>query len=199
MRIFNYNPAIMDLNNYYQSIESNNTVKGVFINVVLNESFDLEVFFPDINVHMPLTEFLNQFKNSKKLIIMNMLLVYQLVTDKTSLEISNYNNVFVQKLIQVISKYPNEFYLCSISTSILYFLKINPLPYKIGTIITRADLGFIDVDFYVFSEYFINIEFINSLLDRNKEVMVFPDNSDLINNLPDDIKNRIDYIIQTPS
>ncbi|MDD6879479.1 MAG: hypothetical protein PUD59_04560 [bacterium] len=197
MRFFNYNPTIMNLDDYYNQIENNPNINGVFINVELDKNFDLQVFLPNIYSTIPLEEFLDKFKTSKKQIIINMILAYTLLTDQTSEQIASYNNVFVKKILQLISRYPNKFYLSSISTSTLYFLKLNPIPYPIGTIITRSDLGFIDVDFYVFSQYFINIDFIGGLLSRGKTVMIFPNDSELYKDLPDNIKNNVDYIIET--
>ena len=130
--------------------------------------------------------------------MLNILLSYQLLNDQTAKNIANFNNIFIQKLLALLNRYPNTFYIASISTSTTFFLKSNPNPYKVGTIVTRADFGFVDVDFYVFSEYFINIEFINELLGRNKEIFIFPDSSSLINQLPQDMKNKLNYIITTP-
>lgn len=199
MRIFNYNPGILNLNKYYQDIESADQVDGIFVNILLDNNLDLQVFLPDLNQKINLVEFLDMFRTSKKTIILNLLLGYELLSDQNALSITNYNNIFVQKIVQLLNNYNNNFYLCSINTPTLYFLKINPLPYKIGTIITRADLGFIDVDFYIFSEYFINIEFITSLISRNKEIMIFPDASGIIRDLPNNIKSTVDYIIQNPT
>lgn len=197
MRIFNYNPSIMNLDNYYNIIENNKEIEGIFINVELDKKFDLQVFLPNTNKTIPFDEFLQKFKQSKKIIIINMILAYTLLTDQTSQEIASYNDIFVKKILLTLSKYQNKFYIASISTSTLYFLKLNPIPYPIGTIITRADLGFIDVDFYVFSQYFINIDFISNLISRNKTVMIFPNDSELYKELPNDIKDKVDYIIET--
>jgi len=198
MKIFNYNPGILDLNKYYTDIINAPQVDGIFANIILDGNLELNLFLPDFNRRIPLTEFLDTFRNYNKPIILNMLLGYQLLTDQTSLTIAQYNSVFVQKTVQLLGRYPNTFQLCAISTSTLYFLKQNPLPYKVGTIITRADLGFVDVDFYIFSEYFINVEFISSLLIRNKEVMIFPDATDVYNQLPENIRNQLTYIVTTP-
>ena len=198
MRIFNYNPGFLDLDRYYQSIMNSNTIDGVFFNVLLDPDFNLKVFLPDLNQRIDLNIVLDKFRTSKKVIMLNILLSYQLLNDQTAKNIANFNNIFIQKLLALLNKYPNTFYITSISTSTTFFLKSNPNPYKIGTIVTRADFGFVDVDFYAFSEYFINIEFINELLGRNKEIFIFPDSSGLINQLPQDIKYKLNYIITTP-
>lgn len=195
MRIFDYNPGILDLDRYYNDIENDERVNGIFINVLLDTNLDLKVYLPDTNTYLDFKDFLDKFRNSKKIIILNLLLGYQLLNDKTAFDIANFNRIFVEQVTNLIGNYQNTFYIATISTSTLYFLKLRPLQYKIGTIITRADLGFIDVDFYIFSEYFINIEFINTLLARNKMVMIFPDTSNNTLNLPDNIKNNIDYIV----
>lgn len=198
MRIFNYNPQIQNLDQYILSIQNAPEVSGVFINVILDTEFRLNLYIPDTNQYILLEEFLEKFKSTNKIVIMNMLLAYQLVTDQTAFEIANFNRTFVNSLKNLISRYPNTFYLSSINTSTLFFLNTESNPYKVGTVITRADLGFIDVDFYIFSEYFINIEFINSLLNQNKEVMVFPDSSNLVSQLPQEMRNKLDFIVQTP-
>lgn len=196
MKYYNYNPGILDLNNYYKEIEKDNNIIGIFINLILNEDFELKVYLPSTNTMIDFNLFLDTFKNTSKKIIINILLGYKLINDKNSYDIANYNKVFVEKVIQTLGRYPNNFYLSSISTSTLYFLKLNPIPYKIGTIITRSDLGFIDVDFYIFSNYFINLEFIKSLIELNKMIMVFPNEKEDIN-LPLDIKNKIIYILES--
>ena len=198
MKIFNYNPQIQNLDQYILSIQNSPEVSGIFINVILDTDFKLNLYIPNTNQFIPLEEFLEKFKNTNKIVIMNMLLAYQLVTDQTAFEIANFNRNFVNQLQNLISKYPNTFYLSSINTSTLFFLNTESNPYKVGTVVTRADLTFIDVDFYIFSEYFINIEFINSLLNQNKEIFVFPDNSNLISQLPPDMRNKLNYIVQTP-
>ena len=198
MKIFNYNPQIQNLDQYILSIQNSPEVSGIFINVVLDTNFRLNLYIPDTNQYIPLEDFLEKFKNTNKIVIMNMLLTYQLVTDQTAFEIANFNRTFVNQLQNLISKYPNTFYLSSINTSTLFFLNTESNPYKVGTVVTRSDLTFIDVDFYIFSEYFINIEFINSLLNQNKEIFVFPDNSNLISQLPPDMRNKINFIVQTP-
>lgn len=199
MQIFNYNPAILDLDSYFNSIMEAPQIDGIFINVILNVEFDLKVYLPDINSSIDFNEFLDKFKNSNKIIIINMLLGYQLLTDASALDIANFNRVFVDKVYQTIGKYPNTFYLSAISTSTLYFLRQKPKIYKIGTIITRADLGFVDVDFYIFSQYFINVDFMNELLKRNKQIMAFTSTTNYISQLPENIRNQLSYIIQTPS
>ena len=199
MKIFNYNPQIQNLDNYILSIQNAKEVSGVFINVILDTNFKLNLYIPNTNEFIPLEEFLEKFKNTNKTVIINMLLAYQLVTDQTSFEIANFNRTFVNQLKNLISNYPNTFYLSSINTSTLFFLNTKPNPYKVGTIITRADLTFIDVDFYVFSEYFINIDYINSLLNQKKEIFIFPDNSNLASQLPSEIRSQLNYIIQTPN
>lgn len=198
MKIFNYDPQIQNLDQYADNIKNSPNISGIFINVIFNTEFDLNVYLPDINTFIPLEEFLNKFRDSDKTIIINMLLAYQLVSDQNSLEIANYNRNFVDQTTKLISKYPNVFYLASINTSTLFFLRSQPHLYKIGTVVTRADLGFIDVDFYVFSEYFINVEYLETLLNMKKEIFVFPDSSDLVAQLPDNIKNRLNYIVQRP-
>lgn len=198
MRIFNYNPGILDLDRYYESIMNSKTVDGVFFNVLLDTDLNLKVYLPELNERIDLIVVLDKFRNSNKTIMLNILLAYQLLNDQTAQNIANFNNIFVQKLLTLLTRYPNTLYIASISTSTTFFLQQNPSPHKIGTIVTRADLGFVDVDFYVFSEYFINIEFINELLTRNKEVFVFPDSSGLINQLPQDMRNQLNYIITTP-
>ena len=198
MRIFNYNPGILDLDRYYESIINSKTVDGVFFNVLLDPDLNLKVYLPELNERIDLTVVLDKFRNSNKTIMLNILLAYQLLNDQTAKNIANFNNIFVQKLIALLSRYPNTFYLASISTSTTFYLQSNPNPYRKGTIVTRADLGFVDVDFYVFSEYFINIEFMRELLDRRKEIFIFPDSSGLINQLPQEMKDRINYIITTP-
>ena len=199
MKIFNYNPQIQNLDNYILSIQNAKEVSGVFINVILDTNFKLNLYIPNTNEFIPLEEFLEKFKNTNKTVIINMLLAYQLVTDQTSFEIANFNRTFVKQIKNLISNYPNTFYLSSINTSTLFFLNTKPNPYKVGTIITRADLTFIDVDFYVFSEYFININYINSLLNQKKEIFIFPDNSNLASQLPSEIRSQLNYIIQTPN
>jgi len=198
MRIFNYNPQIQNLDQYILSIKNTPEVSGVFINVILDTNFRLNLYIPDTNQFIPLEEFLEKFKDSNKIVIMNMLLAYQLVTDQTAFEIANFNRGFVEQLKNLIGRYPNTFYLSSINTSTLFFLNTESNPYKVGTVVTRADLTFIDVDFYIFSEYFINIDYISSLLNNNKEVMIFPDSSNLVSQLPPDLRNKLDYIVQTP-
>ena len=198
MRIFNYNPAILNLVRYYESIMNSDTVDGIFFNVLLDPDLTLKVYLPDLNQRIDLFVVLDKFRNSNKTIMLNILLAYQLLNDQSAKNIANFNNIFVQKLLALISRYPNTFYLASISTSTTFFLQSNPNLYRKGTIVTRADLGFVDVDFYVFSEYFINIEFIKELLDRGKDIFVFPDSSGLLNQLPPDMRNRLNYIITTP-
>lgn len=196
MKYYNYNPQVRNIKNYYQEIENDKNIDGIFVNLVLNREFELLIYMPGINTRIPIYDFLETFKNTKKTIVINMLLEYQLLNDKTSNDIADYNKIFVEKVLRTLEKYNNNFYLCTISTATLYFLKINPIPYKIGTILTKADLGFIDVDFYIFSEYFINISFINELIKNGKTIMIFPNQNKKLE-LPQETNKDIIYILES--
>ena len=199
MRIFNYNPAVTDLDKYYNQIENSKEISGILINVEINKDATVDVYMPYSGMKIPVQEFLEKFKPSKKIIIFNTFLKDQELSVKSSLQVANYNNEFISKIEAILEGYPNKFYILTTNTSILYFLKIKALPYKIGTLVTSQDLGFIDVDFYVFNEYFANTKFIESLLKNKKEVMIIPDTTDFIKELPNNIKKELDYIVQSMS
>ena len=197
MRIFNYDPSVTDLNEYYKKIENAKEISGILINVEINKDATVDVYMPESRASFPVEVFLNIFKPSKKIIIFNTLLKDEELSVKTSLQIANYNDEFISKIESILEEYPNKFYILSTNTSVLYFLKIKNLPYKIGTLISGKDLGFVDVDFYVFNESFAELGFITSLLNDNKDVMLIPDKSDFIKTLPQNIKNKLDYIVDS--
>ena len=195
MRIFNYDPAITNLDEYYKKIENAKEISGILINVEINKDATVNVYMPESRVSFPVEIFLDKFRPSKKIIIFNTLLKDEELSVKTSLQIANYNSDFISKIEAILEGYPNKFYILSTNTSVLYFLKIKNLPYKIGTLVSSKDLGFVDVDFYVFNESFAELGFIESLLKENKDVMLIPDSSDFIKTLPSNIRNKLDYIV----
>lgn len=195
MKLINYIPSITNIEEYYDEIK-NSMYDGIFINTVLETDYVIKVYIPNINKFFNLLDFLETFKEYKKPIIINMLLGYIFLNENNSQEIARLNHYYVNKIKEILKKYPNNiFNISTLNDSILYFLKTTHIPYEIGIIIIKDNLNFKDVNFYIFTENHINLEIVNMLLFHNKKIMVFPDKSNNLKNFPKNILDNLYYIV----
>lgn len=135
---------------------------------------------------LSLTEFLDLLlqENITKKIYLNILLSFNIIEYK---KIRNY----IYAIINIITKYPMfSFYLSSQNQNIISNLKVFDSNYPIGYIVSPSN--YIDVDFYIFTPFFLNTKILNEQFKNKKDLMILLTNwtdlqyvIDFFNSLPE--------------
>lgn len=120
-----------------------------------------------------LEETFNNLKGSTKKVVIIFIPISTTPYAQNIELINKINRAQVDRLYEVIDKYPNlNIYLSTISHSIIYHIKARNPRNKIGVILTAYETNYIDVDFYIFSPEMLSIPILRQQLNFNKEAMI---------------------------
>lgn len=96
------------------------------------------------------------------------------ITDENIQEITERMNLYIDKIKEIIDKYPNlKIHLHSISRVLVTMIQQKIKNHRIGFVIHEQDLNFIDVDYYVITMNAFNDTIIDLLVKENKEVILY--------------------------
>lgn len=96
------------------------------------------------------------------------------ITDENIQEITERMNLYIDKIKEIIDKYPNlKIHLHSISRVLVTMIQQKIKNHRIGFVIHEQDLNFIDVDYYVMTMNAFNDTIIDLLVKENKEVILY--------------------------
>lgn len=185
-----------NIESYFKEIRENiNSIEGIALEVVLTKD-GIPIVMPPyasiiLNIQivriiqntnlnditgydiLTLEEALNRLNGINKKIV---IIYIPISTTQYAQNIELINKINRQQVINlynVLAKNPNlNFYVASISHSIIFHLKANNINYKIGVILSPYETNYIDVDFYVFSPEMLSVPILRQQLSIPKEVMV---------------------------
>ena len=96
------------------------------------------------------------------------------ITNENIKEITERMNLYIDKIKEIIDKYPNlKIHLHSISRVLVTIIQQKIKNHRIGFVIHEQDLNFIDVDYYVMTMNAFNDTIIDLLLKENKEIILY--------------------------
>lgn len=174
------------LNNYYDflnKISNNINIVGILFDVLMTNYGKIIISSTSNNNfqknNLLLDDMLKYLTSSNKKIIINLLPVSNsLITQYNYQNIIKMNEQYIKLLKNILDKYPMlEFYISSFNENILYFIKSILYEYKNGLILTKSNINYSDVDFYIFNINMIDEKIISQQLYLNKEIMILLPNS----------------------
>ena len=94
------------------------------------------------------------------------------------IKVSNNSKLFSKILLDILDKYKTQkIYLMSFNKEILNIIKNNNVNFNIGLIYLTNNIKSYKYNFYVLYDKFINKDLINNLINRNKEIFIWPINN----------------------
>ena len=141
---------------------------------------------------MLLETYLTKLKGFNKRIMLNIFpLELPYLSDETVQYIVNRTNNYIDKLLEVIDKYPQlNIVLFTYNQILITLLKNRNTKYKIGWLINQTGSSYIDLDIYIFQTYLLNQAVLLQQIDEKKEIMAYITDSDSINSFMNFFKDK---------
>ena len=101
------------------------------------------------------------------------------------------NEIYIKSVNDIIQKYPSlDIYVASISNKLIYHMKNHMKDRKLGLVVSPENMGYEDLDFYIFTSILYDIKVCLEQSERKKEIMIYVSSSNDLNTIYQSLQNN---------
>ncbi len=141
---------------------------------------------------MTLDDALFYINGIQKKVILNLIPVVQsLPIHQAMEEYQRKNEIYIKSVNDIIQKYPSlDIYVASISNKLIYHMKNHMKDRKLGLVVSPENMGYEDLDFYIFTSILYDIKVCLEQSERKKEIMIYVSSSNDLNTIYQSLQNN---------
>jgi len=202
MKILYYGNIIYTPPEFKTNILDQDYIDGIVINTVMSKDSKMVVIsFDNIaNIVQEIENYTYEQSKEGTIILLDDVLATISGINKRVLinavitpALLNYKDLesYTTNLTSIINKYPNiDISVFSVNYAVINYLKPKLLNNKIGVLLSAENANYIDVDFYIFPPILLNTTILNQQYSKNKEIMIFLQNWNDLNQMNTFFTNR---------
>ena len=195
MKILYYGNIIYTLDEFKSNVLNEDYIDGIVLNTVMTKDQKMVIISFD-NIEntvlgienytyeeskegnlLLLSDVLEALKNINKRILINAVITPPLLNFKDL-------DTYTTNLTTIINRYSSiNISVFSVNYAVINALKPKLLNNKIGVLLNAENANYIDVDFYIFPPILLNTFILNQQYNRNKEIMIFLQNFNDLNQM----------------